>query len=78
VKLPSKNRRKAQQKLSRFQRRIAVKRKAYQWQVAQKIVRKTDAVAIDNLNMVGMIKRCQPIVFRVAPRHTSQQCSASH
>lgn len=56
----SKNRGKAQKKLSRFQHRIAVKREAYQWQVAQKIVKKSDAIAIEDLNIKGMMKRCKP------------------
>ncbi|PLZ22678.1 transposase, partial [Fischerella thermalis WC542] len=54
------NRRKAQQKLSIFQHRIATKRESYQWQVAKKIVKKADAIAVEDLNISGMMKRCKP------------------
>jgi putative transposase len=56
----SNNKRKAQEKLSCFQHKIARKREAYQWQVANKIVNKSDAIAIENLNIAGMIKKCKP------------------
>ena len=56
----SNNRRKAQQKLSRFQHRIATKRESYQWQVASKIIQKSDAIAIEDLKIAGMMKRCKP------------------
>ena len=56
----SNNRRKAQQKLSLFQHRIATRRESYQWQVASKIIQKSDAIAIEDLNIAGMIKRCKP------------------
>ncbi|MDJ0730940.1 MAG: transposase [Crocosphaera sp.] len=56
----SNNRRKTQHKLSRLSHRIATKREAYQWQVANKIVNKSDAIAIENLNIAGMIKKCKP------------------
>ena len=56
----SNNRRKAQQKLSGFQYRIAIQREAYQWQTAKKIVQKSDAIAIEDLQISNMIKRCKP------------------
>jgi putative transposase len=56
----SKNKQKVQSQLSRFQHKIAVQREAYQWQVAKKIVKKSDAIAIEDLNIAGMIKRCKP------------------
>lgn len=56
----SHNKRKAQQQLSLFQHRIATKREAYQWQVAKKIVKKADAIAVEDLNISGMMKRCKP------------------
>lgn len=119
----SNNRRKAQQKLSRFQHQIATRRESYQWQAAKKIVSKSDAIAVEDLNIAGMIKKCKPkydekigrflkngqsakralnrliadaswysltqkieymaaksgkVVFRVNPRHTSQECSVCH
>lgn len=77
----SKNRGKAQQKLSRFQHRIAVKREAYQWQVAKKIVKKSDAIAIENLNITGMMKRCKPKYDenkgRFLPNGQSAKCALS-
>ena len=56
----SNNRRKAQQRLSIFQHKIAIKRDSYQWEVAKRIVHKSDAIAIEDLNIAGMIKRCKP------------------
>ncbi|MBD2505498.1 RNA-guided endonuclease InsQ/TnpB family protein [Anabaena azotica] len=56
----SNNRRASQQRLSLFQHRIATKREAYQWQLAKDIVKKADAVAIEDLNISGMMKRCKP------------------
>ncbi|WP_231510471.1 RNA-guided endonuclease InsQ/TnpB family protein [Fischerella sp. PCC 9605] len=56
----SHSRRKAQQKLSLFQHRIATKREAHQWQVAKKIIKKADAIALEDLNISGMMKRCKP------------------
>ena len=56
----SNNRRKAQQKLSGFQHRKATKREAYQWQAAKKIVQKSDAIAIEDLQISNMIKRSKP------------------
>ncbi len=56
----SNNRQKAQQKLSRFQHRIAIKREANQWQTAKKIVSKSDAIAIEDLQISNMTKRCKP------------------
>lgn len=56
----SNNRRKAQQKLSVFQLKIATHREAYQWQIAKKIVKKADAIVVEDLNISGMMKRCKP------------------
>jgi putative transposase len=56
----SKNRRKAASKLGRFHKKIADKRVAYQWNAANKIVSKNvDAIALENLNISGMLKRCR-------------------
>jgi len=56
----SKNRKKAANKLGRFHKKITDKRVAYQWYVANKIVsRKVDAIALEDLNISGMLKRCQ-------------------
>ncbi len=56
----SNNRQKAQKQLSGFQHRIATRRESYQWQTAKKIVQKSDAIAIENLQISNMIKRCKP------------------
>ncbi|MDJ0620817.1 MAG: transposase, partial [Calothrix sp. MO_192.B10] len=72
----SSNRREAQQKLSTFQHQIATRREAYQWQVAKKIVKKADAIAIEDLNISGMIKRCKPKYDQVKGRFLSNGQSA--
>lgn len=56
----SKNRKKAVLKLGRFHKKITDKRQAYQWYVANLIVsRKVDAIALEDLNISGMLKRCK-------------------
>jgi putative transposase len=57
----SNNRKKASKKVGKLHKRIADKRQAYQWYVANKIVsRNVDAIAVENLNVSAMKKRCQP------------------
>jgi putative transposase len=56
----SKNRKKAANKVGRFHKKITDKRTAYQWSVANTIVsRKVDAIALEDLNISGMLTRCQ-------------------
>ncbi len=56
----SKNRQKAASKLGRFHKKITDKRVTYQWAVANKIVsRNVDAIALEDLNISGMLKRCR-------------------
>jgi putative transposase len=56
----SKNRKKAANKVGRFHKKITDKRTAYQWNVAKTIVsRKVDAIALEDLNISGMLTRCQ-------------------
>ncbi|MCL6749819.1 transposase, partial [Nostoc sp. CCCryo 231-06] len=56
----SNNRKKSARRLGRFHKKIADKRQAYQWQIANKIVsRKVDAIALENLNVSGMLRRCK-------------------
>ncbi|MCC5626646.1 transposase [Nostoc sp. CHAB 5715] len=56
----SKNRKKAANKLGSFHKKIVDKRVACQWYVANKIVsRKVDAIALEDLNIAGMLKRCK-------------------
>ncbi|WP_325315934.1 RNA-guided endonuclease InsQ/TnpB family protein [Microcoleus sp. PH2017_28_MFU_U_A] len=56
----SKNRKKAAIKVSRFHQKIGDKRQAYQWKTANKIVsRSIDAIALEDLNISGMMRRCK-------------------
>jgi putative transposase len=56
----SKNRKKAAKKLGRLHQKISDRRQAYQWKVAHKIVeRNIDAIALENLNISGMMRRCR-------------------
>ena len=56
----SKNRKKAANNVGRFHKKITDKRTAYQWNVANTIVsRKVDAIALEDLNISGMLTRCQ-------------------
>ena len=56
----SKNRAKAGKIVGRLHKRIADKRDAYQWNVANKIVKKADCIIVEDLNIAGMVKRCKP------------------
>ena len=57
----SKNRHKAQSRVTVLQNKIQQKREAHQWWVANKIVRKSDAVAVEDLQIKNMMKRCKPV-----------------
>ena len=56
-----KNRSKAQIKVTALHNKIKQKREAYQWWVANKLIKKYDAVAAEELPIENMMKRCQPI-----------------
>lgn len=56
----SRNKHKYQQILSKLQQRTASRRESYQWQTANKIVAKTDGIAVEDLNIRGMKARCKP------------------
>ncbi|KAF3885593.1 MULTISPECIES: RNA-guided endonuclease InsQ/TnpB family protein [Nostocales] len=56
----SANRKKEAQKVGRLHKKHADKRNAYQWFVANKIVRKADAVSVEDLNIKGMKAKCKP------------------
>ncbi|WP_308796371.1 transposase [Tolypothrix sp. FACHB-123] len=59
----SKNRKKAATNVGKFHKKIADKRDCYQWYVANKIVsRNVDAIAIEDLNVSAMKRRCKPKV----------------
>ena len=56
----SKNRKKAALIVGRLHKKIADKRQAYQWEVANTIAsRKVDAIGVEDLNISGMLKRCR-------------------
>ncbi|MGB7711351.1 MAG: transposase [Microcoleus sp.] len=56
----SKNRKKAAKKVGLFYHKISNKRQAYQWKTAHKIVdRNIDAIALENLNVSVMMRRCR-------------------
>src|SRR4028118_1561913 len=56
----SKNRSKAQLKVTALHNKIKQKGEAYEWWVAHKLIKKYDAVAAENLLIENMMKRCQP------------------
>jgi putative transposase len=59
----SKNRKKAATNVGRLHKKIADKRQAHQWKTANKIVsRNVDAIAVENLNVSAMKRRCKPHV----------------
>lgn len=56
----SKNRKKAALLVGKLHLKIKNKREAYQWEIANKIAsRKVDAIAIEDLNISGMMRRCR-------------------
>lgn len=70
----SKNRSKAQLKVTALHNKIQQKSQAYQWWVANKLIKKYDAVAAEDLPIENMMKRCQPIKSnsgRCLPNHQS-------
>lgn len=56
----SRNQKKAYQKLARLEQKIVNKRTDYQWKAANKLVKLADVIVLEDLNIKGMIKRCQP------------------
>ena len=56
----SNKRKKANKKVGKFHKKIADKRQAYQWKCANIIVsRQVDAIALEDLNVSGMLRRCK-------------------
>lgn len=56
----SKNRKKAAIQVGKFHQKISDKRQAHQWETANLIVsRNVDVIAIEDLNISGMMRRCQ-------------------
>jgi putative transposase len=60
TKRGSQNRKKQIARVAALHSKITNRRNAYQWQVANKLVKKADAVVVENLNIQGMVKRCKP------------------
>ncbi|MBO0351734.1 transposase [Phormidium pseudopriestleyi FRX01] len=58
----SKSRSKAQIKINKLQNKIQQKREFYNWKLANKIVKKAHAVAVEDLNISGLMKRCKPVL----------------
>ena len=56
----SQKRRKHIARLASLHNQVASRRNACQWQVANKLVKKADALVVENLNIKGMVKRCKP------------------
>jgi len=55
----SKKRKKATIRVGRFHQKISDQRQAYQWKIANKIVsRNVDVIALEDLNISGMMRRC--------------------
>jgi putative transposase len=56
----SKNRKKAAIRVGRFHQKVSDKRQSYQWKTANKIVsRNIDVIALEDLNISGMMRRCK-------------------
>ncbi len=60
TKKGSANRKKRVNEVAKLHSKIANRRNAYQWQVANKLVKKADAVVVEDLNIQGMVRRCKP------------------
>ncbi|WP_019486853.1 MULTISPECIES: RNA-guided endonuclease InsQ/TnpB family protein [Kamptonema] len=57
----SKNRSKDQLRVSKLHNKIQQRRESYQWDVAKRILKRSDAVAVEDLQVGNMMKRCQPV-----------------
>ncbi len=55
-----KNRAKAGRAVARLHQKVSAKRDAHQWKAAKIVVNTADAVAHEDLNILGMKKRCKP------------------
>lgn len=56
----SKNRKKAGKLIGSLHQKITNKREAFQWQLANKLTKKADGIVVEDLNICGMKKRCNP------------------
>jgi putative transposase len=57
----SKNGSKSQLMASKLHNRIQQRRESYQWDVANRIVKKADAVTVEDLQVKNMMKRCKSV-----------------
>ncbi|MGB7892353.1 MAG: transposase, partial [Microcoleus sp.] len=57
----SKNRSKAQLRVSKLHNKIQQRRESYQWDVANRIIKRSDAVVVEDLQIQNMMKRCKPV-----------------
>lgn len=60
TKRGSQNRKEHVARVAALHNQVTNRRSAYQWQVANKLIKKADAVVVENLNIRGMVKRCKP------------------
>jgi putative transposase len=56
----SRNKAKSYQKLAKTRHKLALKRDGYNWETANKIVKKSDAIAHEDLKITNMVKRAKP------------------
>jgi len=57
----SKNRGKVQLRVNKLHNKIQQRRESYQWDVAKRILKRSDAVAVEDLQIKNMMKRCKPV-----------------
>ena len=56
----SKNRAKAYQYLAKIDQKIVNERSDYHWKIANQLCRKAEILIFENLNIKGLLKKCQP------------------
>ncbi len=57
----SKNHNRALLRVNNLHNKIQQRREAYQWNIAKKIIDRADAVAVEDLPVKNMMKRCKPV-----------------
>jgi len=57
----SRNKFKAKLRVNQLHNKIQQKREAYQWNAANRIVKKADAITVEDLQIKNMMKRCKPV-----------------
>ncbi|MEQ9372612.1 MAG: transposase [Coleofasciculus chthonoplastes F3-SA18-01] len=60
TKKGSRKRKKRAAEVAKLHSKVSNRRNAHQWQVANKLVKKADAVVVEDLNIQGMVRRCKP------------------